>query len=351
VDDAPPARQRIVLSLLIAIIAGFFVWQTHRSMMASSQTPDSLFLWRGARIMLAGGDPYDATTWRSMPAGDSDPGAWRAAIEPLYYPLPALLIWTPFALGSFLAGSVAFCALGAFVFAFAVTKGGLHRAWLCGGVPFIIALRFGQWSTWLTAAVVVPLLAFLLPAKPNLGLPLFLARPSRAMVLGGAGIIGVSLLVSPAWPLHWYATISGPFRATVPHPIPVTQFGGAGVLVLLALLRWRRPEARLIALLACVPQLPFWADQLPLATVAESRREVIWTVIAGHLGFLAWFFFARKVEMYVPVMQPYALAATYLPALFVVLRRPNLGAIPPWIERALSNAPAWVRGSGVAAHK
>ena len=157
-----------------------------------------------------------------------------------------------------------------------------------------------------------------------------------------------SLVVMPSWPLAWYEAITGPFRNTAPHPSPVTQFGGAGVLLLLALLRWRRPEARLLAMLACVPQLPFWADQLPLATVAESRREVIWSVLAGHIGFLAWFVFAKKVEMYVPVMAPYALAATYLPALFMVLRRPNVGPVPPWLERHLGVMPVWLRGAVVS---
>lgn len=342
--EAPSLVRRSLLALLIAMIAGGFVWFTHRSMMQESLSPDSLALWRGARIVLDGGNPYDVATWHTMPAGDSDPEAWREAIEPLYYPLPALIVWAPFALGSFLAGSIAFCSLGAFACAFALSRGGLHRVWLCGGVPFIVALRFGQWSTWLVAAAALPLLGFLLPAKPNLGLPLFLARPSRVATASAFALVAVSMMVMPSWPVAWYAAITGPFRETVPHPMPVTQFAGAGVLVLLALLRWRRPEGRLIALMACVPQLPFWADQLPLATVAESRREVIWSVVAGHIAFLAWFAFARKVEMYVPVMAPYALAGTYLPALFMVLRRPNVGPVPGWLERQVGLLPTWLRG-------
>jgi hypothetical protein len=345
----PPAlRTRIIVALMLGIIAAAYAYNTHRLMLSLGQSPDSLFLWRGARILLSGGDPYSLATWRTMPLGDSDPAAWKSVIEPLYYPLPALLVWIPFSLGSFLPGSAAFCGLGAALFVFAISRSGMHRVWLCGGVPFIIALRFGQWSTWLTAAALLPALSFLLPSKPNLGVPLILARPTRAMVIGSAAILVVSLIVMPRWPLGWYAAVTGPFTQTVPHPAPVTTFGGCGAIVLLSLVRWRRPEARLLALMVCVPQLPFWADQLPLATIAESRREVIWSLLGGHLCFIGWFLFAPKVLYYVPVMQPYALVGTYIPALIMVLRRPNIGSAPLWSERLVARWPLWLRGVSAA---
>jgi hypothetical protein len=338
-------RSRVVCALLLGVVAAVYAFRTHQSFLREGQSPDSLFLWRGARILMAGGDPYNPIDWRTMPTGEVDLGAWKTVIEPLYYPLPALLVWIPFSLGSFLIGSAAFCGIGAALFVFAVSRDGLHRVWFCGGVPFIMALRFGQWSTWLTAAALLPVLSFLLPAKPNLGLPLVLAKPTRAMVVGCMAVLIVSLIAKPNWPLGWYAIVTGAFRQTVPHPAPVTTFGGFGALVLLALLRWRRPEARLIALMACVPQLPFWADQLPLATVARSSREVIWSLLGGHLCFLGWFVFAPKVVYYVPVMQPYALAGAYLPALIMVLRRPNEGHVPAWVESRLGSLPPWLRGT------
>ena len=350
--SAPPAlRTRLIFSLVLGVVAALYAYDTHRSFLAIGQSPDSLFLWRGARILLAGGDPYNFATWRTMPAGELDIAAWRNVIEPLYYPVPALLIWIPFSLGSFLVGSAAFCGLGAAVFVFAISRAGLHRVWLCGSVGFIMALRFGQWSTWLTAAALLPMLSFLLPAKPNLGLPLVLAKPNRAMVIGSLAILVLSLIVLPRWPLGWYATVTGPFTHTVPHPAPVTTFGGLGAIVLLAIVRWRRPEARLLVLMACVPQLPFWSDQLPLATIAETRREVIWSMLGGHLCFIAWFLFAPKVIYYVPVMQPYALFGTYVPALIMVLRRPNVGPVPGWSLRRLERLPAWLRGSATDASR
>ena len=132
---------------------------------------------------------------------------------------------------------------------------------------------------------------------------------------------------------------------SAPHPVPVTLYFGLGLLPLLALLRWRRPEARLLVLLACVPQLPFWADQLLLALIPETRREIIWSVLAGHLGLLAWLQFAPQVALYVPVMQPYALVATYVPALIIVLRRANVGPVIPLVEQNAARLPAWLRGA------
>lgn len=348
-DAAPALRTRVVLALALGIVSALYAYDTHRSFLTLGQPPDSLPLWRGARILMSGGNPYHLADWHRMPRGETDLVAWRSVLEPLYYPLPALLVWLPFSLGAFLTGSAVFCGLGATLFVFVMSRRGLHRIWLCGGVPFIITLRFGQWSTWLIAAAMLPALSFLLPAKPNIGLPLFLSRPTRTATAACAAILLLSLAVMPSWPLDWFAIITGAFRQTVPHPSPVTTFGGAGVLCLLSLLRWRRPEARLIALMACMPQLPFWADQLALATVPETRREVIWSLLGGHLCFIAWFLFAPKVIYYVPVMQPYALVGTYVPALVMVLRRPNAGFLPEWIERMVARLPARLRGTATSA--
>lgn len=342
----PAMRVRVWCAIAIGIVAAVFTWVTQRDLQSSGLAPDSLVLWRGARILLAGRNPYDALVWSQFQGSVTDAAAWSTRLEPLYYPLPALLVWVPFALGSFLAGSVAFSAVGGALFAFAVSKAGLHRVWACGSLPFLVALRFGQWSPWLVAASMLPVLAFLLPAKPNLGLPLFLARPSRVMAMAAIGVLAASFGVMPAWPLAWWRAITLDLpNSGAPHPIPLLQFGGAGAIVLLALSRWRRSEARLLVLMACVPQLPFWADQLALTTVATTRREVIWSVLAGHLGFLAWFQFAPKVTLYVPVMQPYALLATYVPALFIVMRRPNAGPVRPWLERLTARLPSWMRGA------
>ena len=197
VPQRPRLQWRIAAALAIGIVAAVFAFITHRDMLRDGIPPDSIVLWRGARILLTGGDPYAAAMWHSAPAGETDALAWKEALEPLYYPMPALLIWLPFALGSFIAGSVAFTAVGAALFAFAISRRGLHRLWLCGSVPFIVGIRFGQWSTWLVAASLLPALSFLLPAKPNLGLALFAARITTSAFFSGAAICLLSLIIAP----------------------------------------------------------------------------------------------------------------------------------------------------------
>lgn len=342
----PPAfRLRLVLALLVGMIAGVYVWHAHAALLVHDTVPDSLFLWRAARILLVGGDPFPVEALNLMPPGETDLLAWRTKLEPLYYPMPALLLWLPFATDEFLTGSALFCGVGAALFAFAISRRGLHRLWLCGSVPFIVVLHFGQWGTFVTAAALIPVLGFLTVAKPNIGLPVVLAHPTRAVLVGCVAFVALSLAFGTEWIFAWLRNVTGPFGRSAPHPLPLLQPDSLGFLLSLALLRWRRVEARLLFCMACVPQLPFWADQLVLATVPESRREVIWTVVGGGLAFAAYQVFAPKVELYVPVMQPYALIATYLPALVIIMRRPNVGGMPALVERSVRYLPARLRGS------
>ena len=114
--------------------------------------------------------------------------------------------------------------------------------------------------------------------------------------------------------------------------MPLLQPGSLGLLFVLGLWRWRRVDTRLLIAMACLPQLPFWADQLPLALTPEIRREVIWTVIVGGSGIAAYQLLALKVVYYVPAVQPYALLRTYQPALIIVLTRRNVGSAPAFVE-------------------
>ena len=340
-------RLRIFLALVIGLVSGTYAWVSHRILLEADSVPDSVFLWRATRIVLAGGDPYPMGALNHRPVGETDLEGWKSAIEPLYYPMPALLLYLPFATRNFLLGSALFSGVGAALFAFAISRKGLHRLWLCGSMPFVMALHFGQWSTFITVAALLPVLGLLLTAKPNIGLPVVVAKPHRFVIIGCTAIMVVSLLLFPQWPLAWIRNVTGPFQSTAPHPVPLLQAGSLGFLLVLALWRWRRFEARLLFGMACVTQLPFWADQLPLAIVPETKREVIWTVIIGGLGICAYQLFAPKVAYYVPVMQPYALACTYLPALAIVLMRDNVGRMPDLIERVAAHLPAWLRGSAV----
>jgi hypothetical protein len=105
--------------------------------------------------------------------------------------------------------------------------------------------------------------------------------------------------------------------------IPIFVFGGP--LLLLALLRWRRPEARFLATLACVPQTFSSYDSLLLFLIPKTRREAlvlvaattVATAIVGFVGPAATY--AATVHKFAPMR----IVVVYLPALAIVLRRPN----------------------------
>ena len=111
------------------------------------------------------------------------------------------------------------------------------------------------------------------------------------------------------------------------------RFGG--LFVLLTLLRWRRPEARLILFLACVPQVGSWYELLPLFLVPVTMQESMALVISSSLGFLLYYQFgAGRSELEInQQIGALMVAFGYLPAVIMVLRRPNEGELHPWLAR------------------
>ena len=92
-----------------------------------------------------------------------------------------------------------------------------------------------------------------------------------------------------------------------------------------------------------IPHGLYFYDELPLWLVADSRREAIALSVSSWLGWFAWNVASpgpRVVDS-----SSWSVTSLYIPALLMVLRRPNQGAVPAWIERVVSQAPLWVRGS------
>ena len=329
-DEIVPMRHRLSVTAIIAVVSMIYTWVQHRYFLGIGSAPDSIVLWRGARMLMEGTNPWSSADWATSGAlHASQDVAWRIALtEPMYYPMPAVVLWLPLALLPFLAASIVFNGIGACLFTFAVTRDGLHRAWLCGSIPFFIAMRFGQWSPLIAAAFVLPHLGAALLAKPNLGFPVWIARPTVSATIACLVLLVLPTLVAPWWIEGWLHNVTTEMGRATPHPVPLTMFGGAGVLLLLAALRWRRAEARLLLAMACLPQLPYWADQLPLLLAARSRREVIGLVLLTLLGMVTWLgFFVGKGDP-TDTMRPISILCTYLPALVLILRRPNVGALP-----------------------
>jgi hypothetical protein len=259
--------------------------------------------------------------------------------DPLFYPIPALMVLWPIHWLSRAFATAVFVAIPAALLAWRLSRDALWPLLLLASPGFVMAVILGQWTPWLVLAILWPALGFLLASKPTLGAACFAYRPTvRAFVSGGA-ILLASLLLWPAWPFLWLRNV----QAVIEHPSPVAA--PFGILLCLALLRWRRAEARLLLAMACVPQLLLFADQLPLMLVARSAREAALLTVGGWVAALFWYVQEAHKFGAVWFAAPYVLAGCYLPALWLVMRQPNEGPIPPWVERRVASWPAWLRGA------
>jgi hypothetical protein len=89
-------------------------------------------------------------------------------------------------------------------------------------------------------------------SQPQSALPALASLRSRvaisAALVDGAVLLAPSLWLLPAWPIEWWHII----RSGEQLSAPITRLGGG--FILLVLLRWRRPEAWLVFIMACMPQ-------------------------------------------------------------------------------------------------
>jgi uncharacterized protein (TIGR03382 family) len=308
---------RLVLSAAVGLITVWFVLTL--SVRPNVHT-DFEVLWTAARMWTAGQDPY--------------------AMHPccLFYPLPAVMLVWPIHWLSLGVATAIFVAAPATLLAWRLSRDALWPLLALASPSFVMAAVLGQWSPWLLLAMLWPSLGFFFTSKPTLGAACFTYKPAVSAVIGGAGILLLSLALSPSWPLLWLRNL----KSVIEHPAPIAA--PFGVLLLLALLRWRRRESRLLLAMALVPQLLLFADQLPLMLVARSAREAMLLTLGGWIAAIFWYVQEADKFGAVGFAAPYVLAGCYLPALWIVLRQLNTGEIPAWLEDRVRTWPAWLRG-------
>lgn len=324
--ETPPTRvARTAIAIGLGLFAAAISWfGTHR---AGFGVPDFHWWWVGARALLDGQNPYEAVPRIIGPE-------FR-----LFHPLPAVIVTLPFAV---LRPDVAlslFSALSTAILAFVVTRRSYAQLPLFLSASFAHAAVMGQWSLLLTAALFAPALAFLGAVKPNVGLGIVGSSLSWRAAAGMVLFAVASLVVMPSWPRDWLAQLpNSPYHFS-PLRTPV------GFLTLLALLRWRRPEARLLAVLGVVPQSPFVYEALPLFLIPRTRFQTYALVIGSDVA-LAVYVLTRGMEQsrFFWINGVAVVLAMYLPALIMVLRRPNEGIVPSWLERVAATLPERMRG-------
>lgn len=267
---------------------------------------------------------------------------------PLFYPLTAAVIGLPFAFFRLAVAGALWVAVSFGLLAFALTTEAWWPLIALASFPALHAVRYGQWSPIITAAAIMPSLAWIALAKPTVGAAVIAAYIDRAWSRRAlvASIAVVIVLVSFAfdrrWVAEWRTALAG-----VEHFRPLVLRPG-GLLTLLALLRWRRAEARLMTFLSCVPATAAPYELVPIiALVPRSRLDALILASASYLAvpFLVspggdQVRFAAGVAHNAPVL----LATTYLPAMLLILSRPNEGDVPAWLERLANHAPEWIRG-------
>jgi hypothetical protein len=218
-----------------------------------TSVPDFFIFWTAGRALVHGADPYQAV----------------AALNrgyPFFYPMPAAMIMAPFGLLQWQVALTVFMGLSGALLGLAASRYGRGLAPALLSAGFLNAVVEGQWTPLLVAGAVLPWLGSVLVAKPSIGLALWVSRPSRLAAAGGAVLLALSVAIQPSWPASWLASL----RATN-HVAPIFRPGG--FILLLALLKWRTPEGRLLAALACVPHTSSFFETLPLFLIPRDRVQ------------------------------------------------------------------------------
>jgi hypothetical protein len=298
VTEPPSRTATLVLAAVCAtLIAGIYA-------AAGTGGSDFDYFWTAARALIHGQDPYRAVA-------ESGIG------YPLFYPLPAVLVVAPLGLLPLWAAKVAFAWAGTFLLSLAAFRYGRGLPAVLFSASFLSALMQGQWSPLLTPGAVLPWLGALWITKPSIGLALAVAYPSRRAAIGAAVLLVASLVVRPAWPAEWLESL----RATN-HLILALQPGG--VLLLLSLLRWRRPEGRLLAAFACVPQTPALYETIPLFLIPRTRwggylLALLSLAATAYMRTVTPLDSSMRIEDSLVQRWPIMLGFIYLPALLLVL--------------------------------
>ena len=334
IKAVPTIRQRVLVAVAIATVAAglvFALTRRHPHLLAH----DFTWHWRAIRALLAGENPY-------VVIRDSGPYPFSSGY---YYPLPAAIVALPVAWLSAANSQVVSVGIWTVLLVYAVTYDGWYRLPMFLSAGFFWAIVSGQIAPLLAVGCLLPAFQVLALAKPNVGLAIFAYRPSRWAIVGGVVGTIIALAFVPTWPQDWRSALASDPGV---HLIPLLAPGG--FLVLAAILRWRRPEARLLLTLACVPQSLAFYDAFPLLLLPKTFRQSLVLAFCTQMANLV----ATKAmtsDLDPPALfraiAPFAVWGCYIPAVVLILMRPNEGCVPPTIERIAVRFPRWLRGAAL----
>jgi hypothetical protein len=246
----------------------------------------------------------------------------------------------PFACLPLAVAGPLFVALSCGALAFVISACAWWPLLMFASGSMIVAVIVANFAIVLPLGLFVPWLAWLGVFKPNIGIAILAYRPAARTLTLMVLITALSLAVRPTWPREWLSVaMASPF-----HFAPWRTAGG--ILLLAAITRWRLPEGRLLLALALVPSSPIAYEALPLFAIPRSKREMLCLAITTNVIFvlIAPYSLQADHDKYLSIAQPAMVWLAYMPALLMVLRRPNCGSVPAWLERIANRAPKWLAG-------
>jgi hypothetical protein len=290
----------IALVLVVGCRLLLYAWMPDRN-------SDFDFLYHAAVRLVRGENPYPTAT----------PG--------FPHPLPAVLLAVPFTRIPLTLARPIFDVLVGWAFVYALWRyRGPYALLAVVSGAYLFAMADGQTTPLMVAATLVPALGFLLAVKPNTSVSLWVAWPSLRTLLGASLFLVLSLVVLPSWPWDWWMALLRDNTNLVP---PVLR--PFGFVLLLAALRWRTPEGRLILTIAFIPQSTLPYELVSLALIPVNRLEMVIYVVGSWIAVAAagGLHFSHSMAEWTATGWPVTLCAVYLPMLYLVLRRQSAGKI------------------------
>lgn len=332
-----PRHVALALALLVAMSAALIA--ANADVVQGDLRPDVDQLWYAARAVLDGRNPYDLI----------GPGLEYEYRWQFYYPLPAVILFTPLAAFPVLASRIAMAAVASGLLAYGIARYDARGLVLFLSRAFYVNAWYAQWTPLLVAMWYMPVLAAFVAAKPTIGLAMLTGvrdwrRAKWGLVLV-IGLAAIAFVVRPTWLSEWLAAVD-----TNTHLRPWITVPG-GLLLLLALLRWRRWEARVLTVFALIPQTFHPLATLPLVLLPGS---LIGKATIGALTYLPnWFLVREPFGSQLATATPEEVFSMYgtillwcvlMPTLLFILRLPNEGSVPAFVDRFVARWPAWLRG-------
>lgn len=232
------------------------------------------------------------------------------------------MVAVPFALLPLHLADALFVGGGAALLTWALTTRWLNNPQLAvfGSLAYLFALQTSQWSPLLMGAALLPGWGWLLACKPTSAVAVFCAYPNRRVLIGATAFCIATAALWPWWIRDWLAAVS-----TATHMTPPVLRPG-GLILLLAALRWRRPEGRLLLFMACTPHTPLLYEVLPIFLIPRIIEEAALLAVLTYVIQFAVFADAPYQDMGAQMASTgqWTVWLVYMPALVLVLRRPNI---------------------------